>query len=102
MECQTNATEIAAGTKLSIKDDSSASNCTTCIYEQLNTSTFPAITSVAKPSATNLVFTGTNFYETDFDVTASILGIKADSIESKTATEITAKWNMGIPASATS
>jgi len=56
----------------------------------------PAVSEIAK-TETTLVFTGTNFFTADFDLFATLDGIKADSIVVDSANKVTATWTKGVP-----
>jgi len=56
-----------------------------CKYEQLKTTLMPEVSKVDK-TETTLVFTGTNFFTSNFKSLASLDGIKADSIVIDSAT----------------
>lgn len=91
--------ELAASTEIQAVVGANKITCATCLYGQLPSNSFPKITAVAKTSATQLTFTGTDFYDSGYDIIAEYMGVKASSIVTKTATEVVAEWNMGIPVS---
>ena len=94
------AQEITS-TQLSIKQGTTVYPCvnsdnSNCQYEQLASSTFPAVTSVSKTDTT-IVFAGTNFDIADFSASASFAGITADSVVVDSATQATATFTLGVP-----
>ena len=44
------------------------------------------------------MFTGVNFLSSGYSVSASYNGIKADTVTVDSATQVTATWNLGVPA----
>jgi hypothetical protein len=48
-------------------------------------------------TATQIVFTGTDFFTADFTAGASFGGVDADSVTVDSATQATATWNLGLP-----
>jgi hypothetical protein len=54
------------------------------------------VTSITN-TATQIVFTGTNFFTTDFNAHAAYSDVPADTVVVDSATQVTATWTMGIP-----
>ena len=57
----------------------------------------PAVTAVALTDSATITFTGTGFFTTGYDGSASFNGIWADTVTITDATTVVAKWNKGVP-----
>lgn len=69
----------------------------TCLYEQLETASFPEVSSVSSSVTGQMVFTGTNFFVRGYTSNASYAGIFADQVTIDSATQVTATWTLGFP-----
>jgi len=56
----------------------------------------PLVASVAATAST-IVFTGTDFKTTGYTARVSLNGIKADTVVTDSATQVTATWTLGVP-----
>lgn len=61
-------------------------NAGTCTYEQLETGSFPAVSSVSSSVAGQIVFTGTNFFTSGYTANVQYAGISADQVTIDSAT----------------
>ena len=68
-----------------------------CVYEQLSNSSMPAFTAIDNSVSNTIVFTGTNFFTTDFTANVSYGGADADTVVVDSATQVTATWTLGMP-----
>lgn len=88
------------GAKSYVSQESIACNNTDptlCQYQQLATDTFPVISSIDNSVSNKVVFTGTDFYTSNFLANASYGGAFADSVTIDSATQATATWTYGLP-----
>lgn len=96
---------IAAGTVIGAKSYESSesiscynsANSALCQYQQVETDTFPVVSSISNAVSNQIVFTGTNFYTTGYAANSSYGGAYADSISIDSATQVTATWTYGLP-----
>jgi len=105
VECITKPGVVAAGTVIGAKSYetneqlpcSNSANPSSCQYQQLDTDTFPVVSSISNAVSGQIVFTGTNFYTTGYAANASYGGAYADAITIDSATQVTATWTYGLP-----
>jgi hypothetical protein len=57
----------------------------------------PAVTAVVLTDSATITFTGTGFFATGYDGSASFNGIWADTVTITDATTVVAKWTKGVP-----
>jgi hypothetical protein len=100
LHCKTNKVEyIDTAVTLYVSDDQSENACiTSCTYEQLTATASPATASVAS-TETTIVLTGSNYPTSAHTVSASFVGITADSVVVDSANQATATWTNGVPLS---
>jgi hypothetical protein len=67
------------------------------MYEASENTTSPDIGSIANDVTGQIVFTGTNFFDTGHTANASYGGTYADTIVIDSATQVTATWTYGLP-----
>jgi hypothetical protein len=70
---------------------------TKCQYQQLETGSFPVVSSIANTVSNQIIFTGTNFYTAGYLANSSYGGAYADSVTIDSATQATATWTYGLP-----
>jgi len=68
-----------------------------CQYQQLETSSFPVVSSLLNPVSNEIKFIGTNFYTAGYLANASYGGAYADQVTIDSATQVTATWTYGLP-----
>jgi len=99
IECDTKKEAISSSVlKVSIGSDSFEcvnSDAAACTFEQVETA-MPSVASVAATAST-IVFTGTDFKTTGYTAKASFNGIKANTVVTDSATQVTATWTLGVP-----
>jgi hypothetical protein len=63
----------------------------------LDTDTFPVVSRIANGVSNQIVFTGTDFYTSNYLANASYGGAFADTVTIDSATQATATWTYGLP-----
>jgi hypothetical protein len=102
--CITKPGVINASTVIAAKSYESGSSLecnntdmTLCQYQQLETSSFPVVSSLLNPVSNEVRFIGTNFYTAGYLANASYGGAYADQVTIDSATQVTAIWTYGLP-----
>jgi len=57
----------------------------------------PVFTQASISSASEITFTGTDFFETGYQPVVEFGGVKADNVTIASSTSIVAKWTKGVP-----
>jgi hypothetical protein len=68
-----------------------------CLYEQVLGGAYPSVDSITKDSATQVTFTGTNFFTSGYTASVSMGNVKASTIVISSATSVIATWTNGVP-----